>query len=66
VRGQLHAPATLSPGKEPPRPGVCWIRGWVGPRPSLDAAEKRKILPLPGIEPRLLTRRPSLEIIEIV
>jgi hypothetical protein len=28
--GQLHAPAALPPGKEPPR--THWIGGWVGPR----------------------------------
>jgi hypothetical protein len=28
-----------------------WIGGRVGPRAGLDALEKRKILPLPGIEP---------------
>jgi hypothetical protein len=29
VSGQLHAPAALPPGKEPP--GTHWIGGWVGP-----------------------------------
>jgi hypothetical protein len=29
-----------------------WIGGWVGPRAGLDVVEKRKIMPLPGIEPR--------------
>jgi hypothetical protein len=32
--------------------GTHWIGGWVDPRAGLDAMEKRKILPLPGIEPR--------------
>jgi hypothetical protein len=27
-----------------------WIRGWVGLRTGLEVVEKRKILPLPGIE----------------
>jgi hypothetical protein len=40
VSGQLHAPATLLPGKEPP--GTHWIGGWVGPRAGLDMVEKRK------------------------
>jgi hypothetical protein len=34
--------------------GTHWIWGWVGSRAGLDAVEKRKTLPLPGIE-----RRPS-------
>lgn len=33
---------------------------------SLDAAEKRRILPLPGIEPRRPTHSPSLEMLEVV
>jgi hypothetical protein len=32
--------------------GTHWIRGWVGPRAGLYAAEKRKILTLPGLELR--------------
>jgi hypothetical protein len=49
MSGQLHAPPDLPPGKEPP--GARRI-GWVGPRAGTDAVEKRKILPLPGIEPQ--------------
>jgi len=41
VRGQLHAPAALPPGEEPP--GTQLIEGWVGPRAILDAVVKRKI-----------------------
>jgi hypothetical protein len=41
VSGQLHAPAALPPGKEPP--GTHWKGGWVGPRAVLDAVVKRKI-----------------------
>jgi hypothetical protein len=37
VSGQLHAPAALPPGKEPPLPV-----GWVGPRTGLDD-ERREI-----------------------
>jgi hypothetical protein len=33
--------------------GTHWIGGWVGPRTGLDVVEKRNILPLPGIQPRL-------------
>jgi hypothetical protein len=32
-------------------PSIHWIGAWVGPRSSMDAMGKRKILPLPGIEP---------------
>jgi hypothetical protein len=39
--GQLHASATLIPGKEPPN-AYC-IRSEVGPRASLNAMEKRKM-----------------------
>jgi hypothetical protein len=41
VSGQLHAPAALPPGKEPPVP--FGIGGWVGPRTVLNAVVKRKI-----------------------
>jgi len=40
VSGQLHAPAALLPGKEPP--GTHWIGGWLGLRAGLDAVVKRK------------------------
>jgi hypothetical protein len=33
-------------------PGTHWVRGWLGPRAGLDAMEKKKIFPLPGIGPR--------------
>jgi hypothetical protein len=39
VSDQLHAPAALSPGKEP----LVRIGGWMGPRAVLDAVVKRKI-----------------------
>jgi hypothetical protein len=42
------------PGRFTPRkraPGTHWIGGWVGPRAGLDDVEKRKVLPLLGIEP---------------
>jgi hypothetical protein len=42
VIGQLHVPAALPPGKEPPV--THWTGGWVGPRAGLDAVVKRKIL----------------------
>jgi hypothetical protein len=37
-------------------PGTHWIEGWVGPRASLDDVERRKILPLLGLELRPLGR----------
>jgi hypothetical protein len=42
VSGQLHAPATIIPRKEPPA-SIHWIGGLVGPRAGLDATEKRRI-----------------------
>jgi hypothetical protein len=41
VKGQLHTPAALPPGKR--APDTHWIGGWVGPRAVLDAEVKRKI-----------------------
>jgi len=35
VSGQLHTPAALPPGKEPP--GTHWIGGLEGPRTVVDA-----------------------------
>jgi hypothetical protein len=53
VSGQLHAPAALPPGKEPP--GSRWVGGSVDPRADLDAVVKRKISQHPpGIEPHNL------------
>jgi hypothetical protein len=54
VSGQLHAPAALPPGKQPP--GTHWIGGWVGPRACLDDLDKRKFLTLPGLELRPFSR----------
>jgi hypothetical protein len=46
-------PDRFTPGKIAPlSSSICWIGGWVGPRSSLDAVEKRKIFPLPGFESR--------------
>jgi hypothetical protein len=53
VSGQLHAPAALPPGKEPP-PSTHWIGGWVDPRASLNNMEKWKFLTLLGLELRPL------------
>jgi hypothetical protein len=35
-------------------PDTHWIEGRVGPRTDLDVVEKRKVLPLPGLELRPL------------
>jgi hypothetical protein len=48
VSSQLHAPASLPTGKE--SPGTHWIGSWVGPRPGLDVAQKRKFLTLLGLK----------------
>jgi hypothetical protein len=45
-------PRPLYPRGNSPQYHCIW--GWVGPRSDLDAV-KRKILPLPGIEPRFLS-----------
>jgi hypothetical protein len=45
---QLHAPLALNPRKE--NPGTKWKGGRMGSRAGLDAVEKRKLLPLLGIE----------------
>jgi len=37
---QLHASATLPPGKRALR--THWVRGWVSPRDCLEAVAKRK------------------------
>jgi hypothetical protein len=37
-------------------PGTYWREGWVGPRAGLDTVEKRKVLPLTGLELRPLGR----------
>jgi hypothetical protein len=41
-------PGHFTPGKEPP--STDCIGCWVGPRAGLNAVEKRKSLPLPGLE----------------
>jgi hypothetical protein len=54
VSGQLHVPAALLLGKEPPC--THWIRDWVDPRAGLNDVEKRKFITLPGLELRILGR----------
>jgi hypothetical protein len=46
VNDKLHAPAALPPRER--APGTHWIGGWVG-----RYGEKKNLLPLPEIEPRL-------------
>jgi hypothetical protein len=36
-------------------PDTHWIGGWVNPRAGLDDLERRKIVPLPGLELRPLS-----------
>jgi hypothetical protein len=48
-------PGRFTPGGRSP-PGVHWIGGWVGPRTGLEDMERRKVLPLPGLELRPLDR----------
>jgi hypothetical protein len=43
-------PDRLTPGERAPDSHL--IGGWVGPRTGLDVVQKRKILPLPEIQPR--------------
>jgi hypothetical protein len=54
----MKTPRPLYPGgRAPGTPGI----GWVGPKPGLDAVEKRKILPLePVAMPTELEAGPSL------
>jgi hypothetical protein len=41
-------PGRFTPGER--APGTYWIGGWVDPRIGMDDTEKRKSLPLPGLE----------------
>jgi hypothetical protein len=52
VNGQLHAPQLLASAER--APSTHSTAGWVGSRDSLDAVEKRKIFPWPGIKTRFL------------
>jgi hypothetical protein len=54
MSGQLHDPATLPPGER--TLGIDWIKVWVGPTTGLNDVEKRKMLPLLGLELRILDR----------
>jgi hypothetical protein len=45
-------PSNFAPGKR--APGSNWTGAWVGLRTGLDDVEKRKFLPLSGLEIRLL------------
>jgi len=44
VGSQLHAPAALPLGKEPPN--IHWIGGWMGLSEKLVGAQPVKILPI--------------------
>jgi hypothetical protein len=56
VEGQWSAsrPGRFTP--EEKAPGTHWIGGWVAPRAGVDDVERRKFLPLPGLQLRLLGR----------
>jgi hypothetical protein len=49
IQGELHAPAAVSPGEQPP---VATETEWVQSRPGCFGEEKN--LPLPGIEHRIV------------
>jgi hypothetical protein len=48
MSGQLHASAALPPEKQPPVP-IGYEDRWA-PEPGQDDMEKKKFLPLPGLE----------------
>jgi hypothetical protein len=52
VRGEWSAshPSHFTPRER--APGTHWIGGWVGPRTNLDCVERRKVLPILGLELR--------------
>jgi hypothetical protein len=52
-------PGRFTPGKA--APSTHWIGDWVGPRVSLDAVEKRKILHCRESNPGRPPRSPSLD-----
>jgi hypothetical protein len=54
VGGQFHAPAALPPEEESSVP-IGYEAGWA-PGAGLDDVNRRKILPLPGLELRPLGR----------
>jgi hypothetical protein len=54
VSDHLHAPAALTPRKEPSVSN--WIGGWMGPGTGLDDVGKKNTWPLPGLELRPLGR----------
>jgi hypothetical protein len=51
VSGQLHALAALPPGE------IALGTHWIDLRAGLDEVEKRKFLPLSGLDPPLLYRQ---------
>jgi hypothetical protein len=53
-RRSASLPGHFTPGEK--ASGTHWRVSWVGPRTGLDDVERRKILPLPGLELRPLGR----------
>jgi hypothetical protein len=49
----------------PGPPGTHCTVGWVGLRASIGAMEKRRSFPLPGMEPRPISRKLVAMLIEI-
>jgi hypothetical protein len=56
VSGELHAPAALLPGKEPPR--THWIGGWGGPESRSGRGGEEKNVT--GFIPKLQSRGPAI------
>jgi hypothetical protein len=56
VSGQLHAPASLSPGQSL---GINCIGGWWGPRSVVKYGENKNLFPLRGIESRSFSQEGS-------
>jgi hypothetical protein len=56
IGGEWSASRTDRFTPEERAPVTHWIGGWVDPRTGLDDVERRRILPLPGLELRALSR----------
>jgi hypothetical protein len=63
VGGEWSAsrPGRFTPGGKVT--GTHWIGGWVDPIAGLDVVEKRKLLTLPGLEPRSFGRPAGIQLL---